>query len=117
MKAIVLNSILSGFRSRKDKSLGFSASTGELNSVEKVALMELEGINVRLLIEPMDYVVEEKIEVKNEASSKTPSERLRAILFVEYRHLKPDQSFAEFYTKTMDAICEERKAMLPKTPF
>jgi hypothetical protein len=112
MKAIVLSSILSGFRSRKDKSMGFSASTLELSTDEKVALMELEGLNVRLLIEPVDYVAEGKVEVKSESSFKTPSQRLRSILFVEYRQKNPSITFDEFYNIEMDRICNERKEQL-----
>ena len=120
MKAIVLSSVLSGFRSRKDKSMGFSASTLELDTAEKVALMELEGLNVRLLIEPVDYVAEGKVEVKSESSFKTPSQRLRSILFVEYCQKNPQMTskdypaitFDEFYNIEMDRICQERKKKL-----
>ena len=112
MKAIVLDSILSGFRSRKDKSMGFSASTLELRTDEKVALMELEGLNVRLLIEPKDYVVEGKVEVKSDSSFKTPSQRLRSILFVKYRQDNPVETFDKYYESEMDKVCNEIKSKL-----
>ncbi len=115
MKAIVLSAILSSFRSRKDKSLGFSVSTPELSTTEKVALMELEQINVRLLIEPSDYAVEGKLEVQNELETKTPSERMRAVLFCLYKHEKPaNVTFATFYTTKMEAFINHVKSKLPE---
>lgn len=119
MKAIVLSAILSGFRSRKDRSLGFSVSTPELTTVEKVALMELESINVQLLIEPSDYSVEGKLEIKSEVETKTPSQRIRAILFCLFKHeiatkqIPAETLFEVFYAQRCDKICSWLKTKLP----
>lgn len=117
MKAIVLNAILSSFRSRKDKSIGFSVSTGEFSVPERVAIMELEGINVRMLIEPQDYEPEGKIAVDKELHSKTPSERLRAILFVKFRQSGEKIEFIDYYIREINRICEAEKAQLEPSPF
>jgi hypothetical protein len=114
MKAIVLSAILSSFRSRKDKSIGFSVSTPELTTVEKVELMNLEQVNVRLLIEPSDYALEGKVEVKGELETKTPSERQRAVLFCRYKNEKPQgKTFADFYTMEMERRINDDKSKLP----
>ena len=120
MKAIVLPAILSGFRSRKDKSIGFSASTPELTTAEKVALMDLEGVNVRLLIEPTDYTEEGKVEVKTDLKTKTPSQRIRAVLFVLFKHeietkaIPENSSFEIFYGQKMESILTWLKTKLPE---
>jgi len=121
MRAIVLNSILSGFRSRKDRSLGFSASTGELDTREKVALMELEGLNVRLLIEPTDYATDGKVEVKSDLSTKPPSQRLRAVLFVLFKQLTAKgkievTTFDQFYLQNMERLITDIKSQLDPEP-
>jgi hypothetical protein len=115
MRAVVLDAILSSFGSRKDRSMGFRVSTPELAVAEKVALMELEGLNVRLLIEPVDYVPEDKLTIKKELHTKTPGQRLRAILFVQWKQIpeSPDKIiFEQFYSVVMDRICNEQKAVL-----
>lgn len=113
MKAIVLTSILSSFRSRKDKSIGFCCATPELTVVEKVALMDLEGINVRLLIEPLDYATDGKVEVKSPLDTKTPSERLRAVLYCAFCNEKPQETFATWYSNRMEKLINQCKAELP----
>lgn len=122
MKAITLSAICSGFRTRKDKSLGFSVSTPELSTQEKVALMDLDGINVRLLIEPSDYEIKGKVEVKGELARKSQSERLRAVLFCLWKHLcetnqLKDVSYEAFYHAEMDKMIEAIKAALPAAIF
>lgn len=112
MKAIVLDVILSGFRSRKDKSLGFSASTPELTTVEKVALMDLDGLNLRALLEPRDYSTDGKVEVKGLLEQKPPSQRLRAVLFVQWKQQVKDRSFEQFYLETINALIDSIKATL-----
>jgi cysteine synthase len=114
MKAIVLTAIITGFSSKADKSLSFRGVTPELTSVEKVALMDLQGANVRLLIEPLDYETDGKVEVKAEVETKTPSERLRAVLFVLYKHENPNETFATFYTAKIEKVIEHVKSKLPE---
>ena len=117
MKAIVLDAVLSGFRSRKDRSMGFSVSTPELEIAHKVALMELEGINVRVLLEPKDYTVESKVVVDKEIHSKTPSERLRSVLYIKFKQQSEVKDFTEYYLKEMDRVIETEKSTLEPTPF
>lgn len=120
MKAIVLNhAIASGFRSRKDKSLGFSVSTPELTTVEKVALMDLDGLNIRILLEPIDYEIEGKVEVTTDTETKTIGQRLRGVLFVLFKHeieanlIPVDTNFTAYYEAKMEKIINHAKSKLP----
>jgi hypothetical protein len=90
---------------------------------EKVALMDLEGLNVRLLIEPTDYAADGKIEVKGVLDSKPPSQRLRAVLFVLFSQLckqekinKNEKSFDLFYVETMERFITDVKSQLEPEP-
>jgi len=113
VKSFVTDAIFSGFSSRADGSCGFRGTTPELTATEKAALMELHGKNVRLLIEPSDYEPESTVKVEKSMHSKTPSQRLRAILFVQFRQQQPsDMTFDSFYVKRMGEICEREKSML-----
>ena len=64
MKTIQVDAIITGIRSKVDRSLGLSVSTPELSTNEKALFMELQGINTRMTIEPLDDKAEgiEKIE-------------------------------------------------------
>lgn len=112
MKAIVTQAILTSFSSRADKSLGFRGVTPELSSGEKTSLMDFQGLNVRLLIEPIDYPSDGKCEVKNAIDSKTPSERLRAVLYVAWKQGGEHGVFADFYRDKMEHFIENVKANL-----
>lgn len=95
--------------------MGFSATSPELDVKEKVALMELEGINVRLLIEPTDYATDGKIEVKSELDAKSPSQRLRGCLYVLFRQQESKlngKTWPQFYLETMDRITNDVKSQL-----
>jgi hypothetical protein len=112
MKAIVLTGQLTSFSSRADKSLGFRGCTPELTSAEKAALMDFQDLNVRMLIEPIDYPSDGKMEVKSQFESKTPSERLRGVLFVAWKQGGEKGVFADFYRDRMNAYIEDVKSYL-----
>lgn len=112
MKAIVVQSIFTSFASKADKSLSFRGTTPELSSAEKCALMDFQGLNVRLLIEPMDYPSDGKMEVKSLLETKTPSERLRAVLFVAWKQEGEKGVFADYYRTKMEHFINDVKSNL-----
>ena len=106
MKALVTQAIFGSFTSKADGSLSARLSTPELSSAEKAAFMDLQNRNVRLLIEPMDFDTDGKVEIKNPLGTKSPSERLRAVLFVLHKQLCASgkltgQTYDEFYVRHM----------------
>jgi len=112
MKAIVTDAIFSGFTSRADKSIGFRGVTPELTSVEKAALMDIHGINVRLLIEPKDFELDAKLEIKGQFDKKTASQRLRAVLFILWKQSSGQGEFEDFYRREMESVIEQIKSRL-----
>lgn len=113
MKSILMDAVFSSFSSRADGSVGFRGSGPEMSAEEKVALMELHGLNVKLLITPSDFEPECKVVVDRDLGSKTPSQRLRAILFIQWKQKSTHgDTFDEYYSRRMSDICEAEKQLL-----
>ena len=112
MKAIKTNLIVSGIRARVDGSLGLSCSTPELTVEEKVAFMELQNKNLVALFEPLDETPTEVHQVKSEINQKTPSQRLRAVMFLLWRQSGNTDDFENFYRNSMEKIIDALKAKL-----
>lgn len=115
MKCISTQAIFTSFRSRSDGSIGFSGVTPELKPAEKTVFFELQNLNTRLLITPMDEAEMEVEEIKGELETKTASQRLRAVLFVHWKQLQEAQDpdvpgvFEDFYRQQMEKIIEGYK--------
>jgi hypothetical protein len=117
MKAIVGQIILTSFTSRADGSVGFRGVTPELSSLEKCALFDLQNKNCRALFEPTDYSTDGKIEIKNPLGTKSPSERLRGVLFVLYKQLcssgkLKDKTYDTFYVEQLESVINSYKEQL-----
>ena len=84
MKIIKTQAIITGIRSKVDRSLGLTIATPELSNPEKAEFMELQGIKTELTIEPLDEKVE-TYEVKKEMGSKTQGQRIRAIIYLLWK--------------------------------
>lgn len=103
MKKISVNCQITGIRAKVDRSLGISINTPELTSEEKVAFMELQNINCRMLIEPLEEKAD-LIEVKGETQTKTSSQRLRGCLYVLWEQKGKEGTFEDFYRTYMEKI-------------
>jgi len=85
MKAITCPVILTGAATRADGSLGLRFVTPELPADEKVAFMELQNQNLKMLLQPSNGEPVELKEIRGQFDKKTPSQRLRASLFVLWK--------------------------------
>lgn len=117
MRAIVSQVILTSFTSRADGSVGFRGVTPELSSIEKCALFDLQNKNCRALFEPQDYATDGKLEVKNPLGAKSPSERLRGVLFVLYKQLcasgkLKNKTYDTFYIEQLESVINSYKEQL-----
>lgn len=72
---------------RKDKSVKMSFETRELNPEETMTLMAMEGEEGWMLFSTNSEEVKEEFipEERAEVDEKTPSERLRAVMFVWWK--------------------------------
>ena len=79
---------------------------------EKVAMMSLQGLLTEVLI----YQKEEKnvdvVEVTTGLEHKTPSQRMRAILWLLWKEAKTDEPFETFYSKRMEGLISWLKTKL-----
>lgn len=93
--------------------MGFSGCTPEMSPTERVALMELHGLNVKLLIQPMDdKTPDELVQVKGTFDEKSPSQRLRAILFLLWKQENQAIDFLVYYQTKVNGIIEHLKLKL-----
>lgn len=116
MKAITCDVILTSASTRADGSLGLRFATPELKPDEKTAMFELLNLNLKMLLQPADGAPSELKEVKGEFDTKTPSQRLRAVLFVLFKQAKVSGEFDDFYKRHMERLITDLKNQLePET--
>ena len=119
MVAIETDAIITGAASCADGSLSLRVKTPELTAEQKTAFFELCQKNVRLFVKPMDTVTGLK-EIRGEFGGKTPSLRMRNVLFCLWKHLgdtnRCEISFDTFYQREMEKIISSVKDQLPGEP-
>lgn len=111
-KAITSDVILTSASTRADGSLGLRFSTPELNPSEKTVFFELLNQNLKMLLQPKDGEPAELKDVKKEFECKTPSQRLRAVLFVAWKQAKEPGEFEDFYRKKVEFFIDDIKSHL-----
>ncbi len=100
---------------RKDRSVKLSYETRELTPSETMSLMALEGAEGWLIFAPNESQAnEQKIpETSAELGQKSPSERLRAVIFVHYTQAVEEGKYIglayNFYQEQMEKIIEGYK--------
>ena len=104
MKQISVSAIIEGIRARKDRSLGLSITTPELSTQEKALFMELQGINLNILITPTDEPTPEQYKIDKDLDQKSPSQRMRAVLFILFKQNSEDMDFPTYYQKHMEKL-------------
>lgn len=105
MKAIKVNTIITSLSSRQDGSLRLSCVTPELSKDEKANFMELQGLNLDALFEPLDFKPEGVYKVDKEAGEKTPSKRLRDRMWVYYSKKFPgEKNFDAWRARELDRV-------------
>ena len=112
MKALSLESQLTSVSTRSDGSLALRFATPELDPVAKTAIFEIQGKNIKLLMQPMDGTPDELIDVKKEFQTNTPSMRLRACLYVSWEQSNKPGEFDDYYRHRMEYFINEVKQNL-----
>ena len=113
-KALRFEAIVTSIRSRVDGSLGLGITTPELLTEEKVALMDLQNVLAEMIIMPKDEKDVDMLEVKKELIHKSPSQRLRSVIFLLWKQTNEEQPFDVFYAGSMERIIEHLKTKLPE---
>lgn len=114
MKAVnIIHACMGGVSSRADRSVRFSVETCELDASEAASLLALHGVSCRILIEP-DDPDGDMVEVKTERNVKTPSQRIRAVLYKVWQTNAElqDQTFDAYYKISTERIIEHLKSKI-----
>ncbi len=110
MNAIQLdNATIGTVSSREDGSVAFRVITAELRPSEKGLVMDYHGRACKVLIAPHEGAPDEIVTVTTEKGDKTPSQRLRGIIFVHFQQCGSEGDFESFYRTRMTAICDGYK--------
>lgn len=117
MNKIILPAVLKPISRRADKSVKLSLDTRELSPEEILTLMAMEGSEMWLCLAPNAEGIEDEIPEKNaELDEKSPSERLRNVLFVWYKQETEAGKFIgifeQFRKEKMEKIIEGVKSKL-----
>jgi len=95
-----------------DGGLSIGFHTNELDSEEKVAVMDMHNEAGWLLFQPNEIAEADVPDKQAELETKTPSQRLRAVLFVYWKQTTPEETFEVFYCRKMEAIIDSVKGRL-----
>jgi len=112
MRGIETQGIITGVRSKVDGSLGLTMATPELTSEEKAAVMDLQGHNLICTFVPLDEKNAPKLKVDKELETKTPSNRLRNVMYVLWEQEGAKGEFDDFYKRQMEKVIEVFKGKL-----
>ena len=111
IKAIKFGGAITSLSSRADRSLRLSVVTPELSSKERALFMEYQNVNSDFLVEPIDEH-DGVIDIEAEYEGKTPSQRLRAVIFILWKQKGEKGSFNTFYEQVMEAAINKVKEKL-----
>jgi len=110
--ALSCSVILTSASTRSDGSLGLRFCTPELSSSEKTAIFDLQNCNLKMLLQPVDETPAELKEVRGQFETRTPSQRLRALIYVHWKQASGQGEFDEYYRRQMETIIESWKQKL-----
>lgn len=108
----ILHAEMGTVSSRADHSVAFRIITPELRPSEAGALMCYHGKACHVLIKPHEETPDEQVSIEAERDQKTPSQRLRACLFVAFKQSGEHGSFESFYADRMEKFIEHVKSKL-----
>jgi isopentenyldiphosphate isomerase len=114
---IIIGSVIEGIASRKDKTVRLTIGTQEMSPDKAAQLFGMTQQFCYMAIKKEDFNPSEvdtieslKTDMEN---MKTPSQRLRAILYRNYEQSSEGyQDFATYYQAKMEKICDHFKSKL-----
>ena len=112
MKSIKTKAIITGIRSKADRSLGLSVNTPELNPQEKALFFELQKLNIELTILPLDEQKIEDYQIDTDLNQKSQSQRIRSVLFLLWKQNSEGLEFNEYYKDKTEKYIEHLKSKL-----
>jgi hypothetical protein len=98
--------VLEGVTTLKDGGLSARFHTNELNKEDKLAVMDHLQQFGWLLFAPQEHDDSDELaEIRKDTGGKTPSQRLRATIYVYYQQsYQKDLTFEQFYQRQMERL-------------
>lgn len=112
MKSISTPAIIEGLSARKDRSLGMRITTPELSPEEKALFFELQGINIDIVITPKDEPAPQQHQVKSDLYQKTPSQRMRGVIYKLWTQDNEGLEYEAYYNRHMEKLIEFLKSKI-----
>ena len=116
---IILPAQIEGLTSRKDKTIKVTFGTQELSPVDAAQVFQLNQRFCYIAIKEVNFQQDELDDIESLKTdletNKTPSQRLRGILYINYQH-NPEgyKDFTTYYIAKMEILCEHFKSKLDK---
>ncbi len=104
--------ILNSISYTKDGGVRLGILTNELSTEDKMVLAEFYGKFGFVLFKSNEFSTEDIPTEEAEDASKTPSKRLRAVLFVLWKQLGQKGDFEQYYRTQIEKIIDHLKAKL-----
>ncbi len=115
---VVGSGILEGISTRNDGSIKLIIGTQELDSTDAARLFELRNKFIKYLlsdsnIDPASEALIDDLHLKDGKKSKTPAQRLRAVLFrVFEQEGGKEENYDDWYKERMEEIINHYKKKL-----
>jgi len=118
-RMIILPAQIEGLTSRKDKTIKVTFGTQELSPVDAAQVFQLNQRFCYIAIKEETFQQDELNKLDdiktNLETNKTPSQRLRGILYINYQQNNEGyKDFTTYYTSKMEVICEHFKLKIDK---
>lgn len=112
MKTVKLPAIFSGVKSRKDRSYRLEFDTRELAGEDAAILLNMQMDEGWLLFSPTSTVDQKDIpagSADSGAGGKTPSQRLRAVIFILWKQSGGQGDFEDYYRHKLEMVIDQFK--------
>ena len=109
---ILIQALLDGVSHRKDGSLGIRFLTQEMPAQDKLVLIELLNTFGWVCFSPSEVEAADIPETQADDTRKTPSQRLRAVLYLLYKQGEQLETFDAYYREKMEKLIEHYKGKL-----
>jgi len=111
---IQFNAVLGSISAKVDGSLGLRLNTPELTPEEKAIIMGIQNKTLDVVVEEIDEPSGEMYKIDRELTHKTPSERMRASLYVlwDKKQRKTWQDFNAYYAYAMEKMIDNIKSQI-----
>ena len=117
MQAIQHTGTIGSIRAKVDRSVGYTVSTPELSSEEKVLLMDMQNEVLTVTLTPLNAPDSVVVPVKATMDKKSQASRIRSVCFVLWqmkreKKLPVPQDFETYYQQLTEWLIEKIKSQI-----